>query len=234
VKSVAVPQVHTHELCLDGQDNLYGEHVWYEGEATKQWGHRVWRLGPHGTLVDVIPARQGLLNNYSFVRDRSGNMFWAERGANTIIRKRDPSGSVSDFAAGGFRDVRWMTCAADGALYLVDSSDLVRVSPDGAVTTVARQLGERSITQFFVNDRHVVMGLWTDPAGNVYVAVYGAGLVKKVSLNGTVALVARAHAPWSPTGGLVAPDGALWLLEYSVTGNVRVRRIGADGRTRVY
>lgn len=31
-KTVAVPGVHTHELYLDGDDNLYGEHLWYTGE----------------------------------------------------------------------------------------------------------------------------------------------------------------------------------------------------------
>jgi hypothetical protein len=30
-RSVAVPNVHTHELILDKDDNLYGEHLWYEG-----------------------------------------------------------------------------------------------------------------------------------------------------------------------------------------------------------
>ncbi len=233
-KTVAVPKVHTHELFLDAEDSLFGEHLWYEGEATQRWGHRVWRLAPDGKLVDVIPASQGFVHDYSFVRDRFGNMFWAEQGARTAIRKRDPSGKVSDLASGGFRDVRWMTCASDGTLFLVDSSDLRRVSPDGTVTTLARQLGERSITQFFVSDRHVLMGLWADASGSVYVAVYGARLVKKVRPNGTVEVVARTRPPWSPTGGFVAPDGALWLLEYSITDAVRVRRIGTDGRSRVY
>ena len=36
--TVAVAEVHTHELCLDADDNLYGEHLWYEGDATKKWG----------------------------------------------------------------------------------------------------------------------------------------------------------------------------------------------------
>jgi hypothetical protein len=31
---VAVPGVHAHELCLDASDNLYGEHLWYEGDRT--------------------------------------------------------------------------------------------------------------------------------------------------------------------------------------------------------
>ena len=33
-RSVAVPGVHTHELYLDAQDNLFGQHLWYEGEAS--------------------------------------------------------------------------------------------------------------------------------------------------------------------------------------------------------
>jgi hypothetical protein len=94
-KSVAVPNVHTHELCLDAEDNLYGEHLWYEGEATKKWGHRIWCLKRDGTLVDVIPAREGFLRDYSFVRDRAGNMYWADRGAQTVIKKRSPDGKIN-------------------------------------------------------------------------------------------------------------------------------------------
>src|SRR5262245_59205077 len=41
-RSVAVPNVHTHELYIDAHDNLYGEHLWYEGPSTNRWGHRVW------------------------------------------------------------------------------------------------------------------------------------------------------------------------------------------------
>lgn len=37
-----------------------------------------------------------------------------------------------------------------------------------------------------------------------------------------------------PTGGLTAPDGALWLLENSPTNRVRVRRVAADGRETIY
>ena len=30
---MAVPNVHTHGLALDARDNLYGEHLWYEGDV---------------------------------------------------------------------------------------------------------------------------------------------------------------------------------------------------------
>ena len=234
-KSIAVPNVHTHELCLDAHDNLYGEHLWYEGDATKKWGHRVWRLSPDGTLADVIPAREGFLQNYSFVRDRAGNMYWADRRRRTVIRKHAPDGRTSDVAPGAdFRDVRWMISSPEGVLYLIDDDHLRRISPDGSVSILARNLKERRLGQFFVNDQHTLMGLWLDGQGNVLVAVYGAGLVKKVSADGRVTVVARSPFPWSPTGGLVAPDGDLWLLEYSLTNAARVRRIGKDGAIRAY
>lgn len=33
IKTIAVKGVHTHELFIDEQDNLFGEHLWYNGEA---------------------------------------------------------------------------------------------------------------------------------------------------------------------------------------------------------
>ncbi|HSN68979.1 MAG TPA: hypothetical protein VLV48_07025, partial [Thermoanaerobaculia bacterium] len=79
-----------------------------------------------------------------------------------------------------------------------------------------------------------VMGLWTDPKGNVYAAVYGGRVVKRVSPEGRVTIAARTPLGWGPTGGLVAANGDLWLLESSITNAVRVRRIGRDGKTRMW
>ena len=235
---VVVPNVHTHELYLDAQDNLYGEHLWYEGDATKKWGHRVWRLSLDGKLTDATPARTGFRDDYedfSFVRDRAGNMFWAARGKQTVIRMRSSDGRIHNLSGrAGFRDVRWITASPDGAVYLIDDADLRRVAPNGAVTTVARNLKERISTQLFVQDRHALMGLWQDRPGNVYVAVYGARKVIKIAPDGKVTVVVQSSFPWSPTGGMFAPNGDLWLLEYSLTNAVRVRRITHDGVSHVF
>ena len=167
-KSIAVRGVHTHELYIDREDNLYGEHLWYEGDRTKKWGHRVWKLAADGKLSDVIPAREGFLQNYSFVRDGRGNMYWAERGAQTMLRKRTPSGQIETVGPVDiFRDIRLMTCTAEGTIYLIDGHDLRRVGSEGTVHTVARDLGERKLLQFLVGDRHILMGLWTDTVGGM-------------------------------------------------------------------
>jgi hypothetical protein len=248
-KSVAVLDVHTHELYVDAEDNLYGEHLWYEGEATDKWGHYVWRLSAQGKLEKIIPPRAGFRDDYrdfSFVRDRAGNMYWPERDLRPVlIRKRAPEGKTTDYGAeAGLTDVRWMTATPEGTVYFIDQVDLVRLTPDGQVTRAARNLKERPWWQRWVDSlpgfknllgsRHFLMGLWADTRGNVYVAAAGAGKVLRVGPDGRVEVAAESSLGWSPTGGLVAPNGELWLLEYGGGFSARVRRLGPDGRVQVY
>jgi hypothetical protein len=233
-KSVAVPGVHTHELCLDAEDNLYGEHLWYEGDATKKWGHRVWKRTRDGAVSDVIPAREGFLSDASFVRDRSGAMYWADRGVATVVRKRAPDGAIGVHSTGPFRDVRWMTATPDGIVYLVDSGRLLRVASDGKVVTVVAALSEKKPSPAKVADPHYQGGLFTGPKGSVYVTVAAESLVLEVRPDGTTSVAARSPFLWAAYGGMIDRSGNLWLLETSVINAVRVRRIGRDGKERVY
>ena len=233
-KSIAVPNVHSHELFLDTDGTLYGEHVWYEGERANKWGHRVWKRTQDGTITNVIPPTDGFLTGYSFVRDRVGTMYWAERLVRTEIRKRRAKGPVSIHSRGPFRDIRWMTASADGTLYLIDNGDLRKVLPDGTVSTVALKIASRSITRLNVGKQHSVMGLWLDSTSNVYAAIYGSGEVKRIAPDGTITRVARSRLPWSPTGGMTASNGDLWILETSITNAVRVRKVSRNGAVTTY
>ena len=62
-RTIAVRDVHTHELYIDTHDNLYGEHEWYEGEATDKWSNHVWCLFNDGVLKKTIPDVEGFLDN---------------------------------------------------------------------------------------------------------------------------------------------------------------------------
>lgn len=232
--SVAVPGVHTHELCVDSGGNLYGEHLWYEGDAIGRWAHRVWRLSPDGTISDVIPTRNGFLADYSLVRDHAGNMYWADRGTATVIRKRSPEGAITTHATADFRAVGWMTATPDGTLFLMDAGDLRRVSPDGQTTTIATRLSGQNPPPEGVRDLNYHMGLWTHEDGGVYVAVAAERQVLRVDLAGNARVVARSVDPWSPSGGMFDRDGHLWLLEYDPTNAVRVRRLDQTGSERVF
>ena len=221
-KSVAVPNVHTHELYLDAQGNLFGEHLWYEGERIDKWGHYVWKRDAAGRVSMVIPRTEGFLTNYSFVRDAAGNMYVAQRDKGEI-RKRAPNGAITR-VVGELKEMRWMHATPAGTLYVVDGSDLVRVK-DGRATRLARNVAKTSPLYPLVSFRHAVMGIWTDRAENVYFADFAHGEVKRVTQSGQISTFARSTAPWSPTGGTFAANGDLWMLETSVTNQVRVRRI---------
>lgn len=211
--AVALPNVHTHELYVDASDTLYGEHLWYNGEKADTWGHSVWKRTPDGKISYVYRARPGFRTDFSFVRDAAGNQYFA---SGQEVRK---NGSV--LARAPFRDIRWMTVTSDGVVYLVDGVSLVRVTQDGKVKTIVPALTSHALVG---SDRHRVMGLWTDRAGNVYAAVASDRLVKRVTPAGAVTTVAKSPLPWSVSGGLVAPDGTLWLLEYFVNA-VRIRKV---------
>jgi sugar lactone lactonase YvrE len=234
-KSVAVPGVHTHDLGIDASGNIYGEHLWYEGDATKQWGHRVWRRTPQGRVTDVIPARRGFPSGYGFARDGSGAIYWTDKGTPARFFKQSPSGEISTVAVcRDCREVRWMTATSDGTVYFIDAGEIKELSPAGRFRTRTSGLARRRWTQPQVNAPHRVMGVWTDGARNVYAAVYGSREVVKVSRDGRAQVVATSRLPWSPTGGMVAANGDLWIVECSYTNAIRVRRIARDGKVTVF
>lgn len=222
-KQLAVRNVHTHELFIDRQDNLYGEHSWYEGEATNKWGHYVWRLTSAGQLTKVIPNTEGFLTNYSFVRDQAGSMYWVEHGTPCRFMKKQPNGSIRQLATGVFSDVRWQYATADGQLYFVNDDDLHQLSPDGTFTLIKSNLDETLVPSSGHN--HNLRGIWSDKRGCIYIAVSNKDKVQKISPDGQMTTVATSPSPWSPSGGLIAANGVLWLLEYNTRNEARIRAV---------
>ena len=216
--SVVMPNVHSHELYIDAQDNLYGEHLWYEGDATKKWGHYFWRRSPDGRVERVVAAHEPFKNERdpSFVRDRAGNQYWAQRPGGPIMKNQNV------LARGTFRDIRFLTATPDGTVYFIDTFDLMRVTPDGRVSAVARGLTTEDLIPPRAHNQ--IMGLWTDRGGNVYAADNKDNVVKRVAPNGAVTVVERSHWPWSVSGGAIAPNGDLWVLEFRMY-DARVRRV---------
>jgi hypothetical protein len=232
-QTVAVPAVHSHELYLDANDNLYGEHYWYDAKAEK-WMRRAWCLRRDGDLAEVLPAREGYLRNYSFVRDATGNMYWFDRSDKPVLMKRAPDGNNTRHADAEFRRPEWIAVAPDGSLFLMDGGDLRRVSPDGKVSTVAAKLSGQKTAPDGVSDKNYHMGLWTDAEGGVYVAVARERLILRVGKDRKPEVVARSGGWWSPSGGTFDHDGNLWLLEFDSRNAVRARCIDRKGRERIF
>lgn len=231
--SVAVPDVHTHELCFDIAGNLMGEHLWYEGDATK-WSQRVWRLSPGGELRDIVKARPAFQEGDSFVRDGAGAMYWASHDRPPVIRKVSASGLVSTHAAAGFGEIGRMTATAEGILYLMDQGDLRQVSSDGEVTTLVSKLSSMKRPPRNVRQADYHQGLWTDREGSVYVAVSEERVVMRHRPGGGAEVVKSTGPEWSPSGGLIDSDGRLWILEYRADNAVRVLRVNQDGSETIF
>ena len=225
-KSVAVKNVHTHELYIDAADNLFGEHLWYNGEKKDTWGHYIWCLKNNGSLDTVIKPTPGFLTNYSFVRDKLGNMYWVERSAVSQFKKKYPDGKIEIIAQGKFKDIRWMHATANGVVYFVDYHDLYKLSSNGKYVVIAKDIARQSAASATLNSgRHSLFGIWTDKNNNIYIASYSGRVVKQISQTGEVKDLVYSIIPWGPTGGLFDEKGNLWVLEASVTNTVRVRKV---------
>lgn len=222
-KSIVVRDVHTHELAIDSADNIFGEDSEYLGGD--RYRHRIWRRSSTGNITDVIPWRNGFWREYGFTRDQAGTMYWVSCPEQIcVIRKRPLHGQPSNVTSSvRFNNsINWIAAGVDGSLYVVDGNDLRRLEKNGQINTAAANLGT------------VLMGLWLDAASNVYVASWKARVVQRVRPDGRVTTVVRSPEPWGPSGVLVAPDSAIWVLETSTTNAVRVRRIAKTGKSTIY
>lgn len=234
-RTVAVADVHTHELYLDPQDNLYGENLWYESENTQFW-HTTWKLNTNGKLERLVPPTKDFRTTYSFVRDRAGNHYYYR---DKKLFRTGPDGKESFIAGGaagqadgkgasaGFEDFRWIFAAPEGTVYAIDHGRLRRIAPDGSVVTLWRSFTPLNRRMLWVGDRHALMGLHADAEGNVFVANCGAQMVEKIGKDGKQTVFLRSTYPWGPTG-VTVKDGDVYVLEYQINA-VRVRKVGKDG-----
>lgn len=235
-RTIAVKNVHTHELYLDANGDLYGEHEWYEGEATDKWGNYVWCLSKDGVLEKVIPDVEGFLDNTTLIRDLTGNSYWAKKTGNLeVLMKQTSDGRNHQFTDHQFDDIRWMHYSKnDKNLYVVDHLTIKKITPSGTVEVISKELKEDRTPFEGVADRHYIFGLWTDSKLNVYVALYGAGKVKKISSSGNITTVFSSQEGWSPCGGLIDKEGIMWVMEFSKNNVTRVRKIIPNGEDILY
>jgi hypothetical protein len=227
-RTVAVPDVHTHELFVDSRDNLYGEHVLYEGESTNRFYHYLWVLRPSGKLDTLVGLRQAYVNHdYSLARDKKGNEYFTrqfsgnDKDTNHLYRKY-PDGREVIFATGNFRGVRWLHPQEDGSVLYVKDNSVNRVDAGGKVTCIARNVARAKPAFKFSGNSITLWGAWTDNKSNVYVAVFSDQAVKKIDPKGKVSVFYTSKGSWAPNHGVFDSHGTLWLLESSDNNEILV------------
>lgn len=234
--TVAVPDVHTHELFLDAEGNLFGEDSLYVGDqsGSGKYFHRLWKRSPGGSITDVVPKTEGFRGLYSFVRDRQGAMYLAVPADARVRRSiHRIHGKGSDLFAGGarlrkdgrganagFAAITWIAAGADGNIYALDQGWLRRIDPDGMVTTVVKGLDLHQDA----TEPHHLFGLQVDSTGNVYLADSSCRSVRKITPAGKDSVRVLSQPPWHPTGVYLSKD-YLYILEWKEPASARVRKL---------
>ena len=241
---------HTHELAIDGDGNVYGGDISYAGG--ERWVSAFWRMSPAGEFAYLLPPTEGFAPGWGVQRDRAGNVYSVEQDNNrrreTRLLRRTTDGRVELVAGGAhghadgrgaaarFESVYGLAVLADGTAFLTDGQSLRRVTPDGAVTTPARDLCAADPATRLTASTNFggLAGLAADGRGNLFVADHRNRRVLRVEEAGRVVAVLRAEYPWSPTGVAAGDDGAVYALEVSFApgggpNGSRVRRIAPDG-----
>lgn len=218
-KTIAVLNVHTHELYMNNNDDLFGQHSIYSGEATNRWSHYIWRLRANGILDTIKPLTEGFfIEDYSFARDTAGNMYWVQQGNEDRIMKTTPQGTSTVLATGSFKRVQWLLPVED-RLYFVQEDGIYYVDSLKTVKSLVQNLSDKS------QAHNTLFGLWADTEKNIYVANTHAHKIQKITSGGTVQDYYVSEGGWSPTGGLFDDNGNLWVLEYNTKNEARVQKV---------
>ncbi len=239
---------HCHELFLDRDGSLYGEHQEYLPESNR-WRSSIWRRDTAGKVTDVYGPAPGFAPG--LLLDSDGNRYHHSgnekpNGQASLIVRRAPNGTLTTLAGGppavigGRGDeaklgaVGAMAWGKDRSIYFVEDDAVRRVTMEGVVTTLARGFREPKDPDL---PTQRLWGLAVAKTGAAYVADYGNRRVIKVTLDGAVTTVLRAEKPWSPTGVALNGD-ELVVLEHGFTPpstslGPRVRSRSLDGTIRV-
>ena len=225
-KTVLIPNVHTHELFIDKNDNLYGEGGDYDATANKFY-HYLWVYRPNGQFDTVMGMKEAYVHqDFSLARDTYGNEYYSKqfliRPDTTHIYRKTPSGNETIFATGSFKGVTWLHPQEDGSLLYISKNALYTVDSSGNIRLVKDNIANTKPSFKFSGNSITIWGVWKDNASNIYIAVFSDQIVKKIDVNGNMTVVYASKGEWAPLHGVFDNNNKLWVLESSDKNDVRV------------
>jgi len=233
-------------MVADASGNIY---------VCDHYNHRIRKITPagvvstfvgSGTAAHVNGTGEGASINTpnGIARDAAGNFYFSDRG-NFVVRKISAAGVVSSLAGGvgirayaegtgtsaRFNALSGMVVDASGNIYVSDEGNLRirKITPSGVVTTFAGSGSQGTVngtgTAASFNG---MKGLAIDASGNIYVAEYVIGNIRKITPAGVVTTFATGFT--NPMGVTVDGSGNVYVSDAS---NV-VRKITPAGAVSIY
>ncbi len=258
-------------IAIDNAGNLYlADNYQYSDDFSNQSYARIRKVTPDGTINTIAggpagssgdggPAASAQFNQVGALAiDPSGNLFIVDisfiaNGSSPVdsgaIREINTAGTIStlvvSFSALPFPSI---TFDSAGNLYIsgsdavIDSSRILKVSPNGTITTLAGNgvpccggpawIGDGGpAAQAIFNTPTAVAA---DHSGNLYIADTVAGLVRKIGSNGIVSTIAGVGGAGPVTDNIAATSAFLFYpsgLALDDSGNLYLADCG-DGRIR--
>jgi hypothetical protein len=229
-KSIAVHNVHTHELYMNQKDELFGEHLWYNGEQLNTWGHYLWKRNADGNVVKIKDSTAGF-SDESFVRDIAGNKYFVEKDIPSKFWMMDTTGKKILLGQASFSSIGRLHISPKGTLYFSKRDDLYFIPPGDTLQLFVKKVGEQSVLDRVTNGSHAIMSIWSDNKDNLYIAT--GGVIKQITKKKLVNVIYKSAEGWNPCGGLVAANGDFWVMESNSNNEVRVNKISAAERKQI-
>lgn len=244
-EALSIPFAFPTAVATDASGNLYiaAMNCVFMEEKNGTVMRVAGRSGNPGYSGDGGPATSAQLNQpQSLATDPAGNVYIADSGNNTI-RRVQPNGIITSLivnGAGAYFGVATplpnraldypLAVAADrtGNLYMGEYGKVLRLSPAGALTTIAGTgaIGDSGdggpATSAEINTPR---GIAVDASGNVYVSDAWGNAVHKIATNGTISTFVSGGLNY-PAGIALDSTGALYIADNA---NSSVRQVAPNG-----
>jgi sugar lactone lactonase YvrE len=233
-----------HFMAMDRSDRLAAVKLPTAGGEEVEWvggnpglvlasGYPI-AIGPRGDLFYPAPNKDARVQIWRF-----------SPPAKPQVVATLPAATEVD-SAGESRAVPWihgLAVAPDGSVYYTEQRAVRRISPDGAVTTLADNVTVPDCERPPLGkDERIgpsLRGLDVRADGTVFVAASACSAIVKITPQGETSVVLRATESWSPTGVAVSGED-LYVLEYLHIDAERreewlprVRKVSADGTATI-
>jgi sugar lactone lactonase YvrE len=228
--------LRNHWLAIDASDRFTQSRL--PTDTGRDWV--ITAAGSNPTLL--------ISTDFPLTMGQDGNLYYpSARESNVRILRTSPTGGTSAFvtlprsvAGAALRWINGITSAPDGSIYYTEDNAIRRITPQGAVSTVATVPALARGPAIPGSEKHPYLrGLKVDANGVVYVADDGDARVLKITPHGRITTLLQLDSPWAPTDVALFGD-VVYVIEFLHTPGddrlawmPRVRKITPDGKSTI-